>query len=103
MCERHSIPTAAYESFKDAKLAKEYIEQQRLPIVIKADGLAAGKGVIIAHSREEAFKAIDDILLNQVFGAAGMSFCNAQCNCKVSVIVHLFINLLSSPISAVST
>ena len=75
LCEQHSIPTAAYKTFNDAELAKEYVQQQKLPIVVKADGLAAGKGVIIAHSKEEAFKAINDILLDQMFGAAGMLFC----------------------------
>lgn len=71
LCERYSIPTAAYRTFQDAELAKQYVEQQGIPIVVKADGLAAGKGVVVAQSKEEAFKAIDDILLDHVFGSAG--------------------------------
>ncbi len=73
LCDRYNIPTAAYEAFTDATLAKKYIEKTGTPIVIKADGLAAGKGVIIAHTKEEAFIAIDDILVKQKFGAAGNS------------------------------
>ena len=71
LCERHDIPTAAYKTFRDAGPAKEYIRQQGVPIVVKADGLAAGKGVVVALSMEDACKAVDDILLNQVFGSAG--------------------------------
>ncbi|MFT5258617.1 MAG: phosphoribosylamine--glycine ligase [Saprospiraceae bacterium] len=69
--ERHSIPTAAYANFSDLTKAKAYVENQSLPIVIKADGLAAGKGVIIAQTQEAAFTALDDILINNQFGEAG--------------------------------
>lgn len=72
-CDRYNIPTAAYQTFTDAVAAKEYIKKQGTPIVIKADGLAAGKGVIIAQNEAEAFAAIDDILVNKQFGAAGSS------------------------------
>ena len=54
LCAAHGIPTAAYRRFADAASAKAYVTGQKLPIVIKADGLAAGKGVIIAATREEA-------------------------------------------------
>ncbi|CAH9015729.1 phosphoribosylamine--glycine ligase [Candidatus Nitrosacidococcus sp. I8] len=70
---RHGIPTARYQVF-DIKLinrAVEYIYSQTMPIVIKADGLAAGKGVIIAHSHEEAVDAVQSILLDNIFGEAG--------------------------------
>ncbi|KFZ30516.1 phosphoribosylamine--glycine ligase [Pseudidiomarina salinarum] len=68
---RHNIPTAAYGTFTDIEQAKSYIRQNRLPIVIKADGLAAGKGVIIAESEADAFAAIDDMLAGNRFGEAG--------------------------------
>jgi phosphoribosylamine--glycine ligase len=72
-CDRYNIPTAAYETFTDAELAKKYIEKVGVPIVIKADGLAAGKGVILAHKKQEALDAIDDILVKNQFGDAGRS------------------------------
>lgn len=68
---RHKIPTAAYQTFSEIKPAKAYVREQSLPIVIKADGLAAGKGVIIAESLEQADAAIDDMLAGNKFGEAG--------------------------------
>ncbi|MCJ8321103.1 MAG: phosphoribosylamine--glycine ligase [Colwellia sp.] len=68
---RHNIPTAAYQNFTDISEAKEYVRQQGTPIVIKADGLAAGKGVIIAEDEQQAFIAIDDMLEGNKFGEAG--------------------------------
>jgi phosphoribosylamine---glycine ligase len=68
---RHNIPTAAYATFSDAKLAHDYITQQGAPIVIKADGLAAGKGVVVAMSDKEAHDAIDMMLADNKLGAAG--------------------------------
>ena len=65
------VPTAAYAEFSDASAAKAYLNDQSLPIVIKADGLAAGKGVIIAETLSEAEQAVDDILVAEQFGAAG--------------------------------
>ena len=70
LCKRHNIPTGAYERFSDATEAKAYLDRFEAPYVIKADGLAAGKGVIIAESRAEAEAAIDDIL-GGAFGEAG--------------------------------
>lgn len=67
---RHQIPTAAYASFTEAEPAHAYVDEQGAPIVIKADGLAAGKGVVVAMSLEEAHQAIDDMLGGQ-FGSAG--------------------------------
>jgi phosphoribosylamine--glycine ligase len=70
---RYNIPTAAYRSFDDHAAAVAYIKDQGAPIVVKADGLAAGKGVVVAMTEEQAIAAIDDIMLDQVFGSAGAS------------------------------
>ena len=70
---RYNIPTAAYQSFTDHAQAVAYIQEQGAPIVVKADGLAAGKGVIVALTEEQAITAVDDIMLDQVFGDAGAS------------------------------
>jgi len=67
----NGIPTAAFGVFTDATTAKQYLARQKSPYVIKADGLAAGKGVLICASQQEAEAAIDDILVGKVFGAAG--------------------------------
>jgi phosphoribosylamine--glycine ligase len=68
---RHKIPTAAYQTFSDIAPAKAFAKTLGLPVVIKADGLAAGKGVIIAQSQQEADAAIDDMLSGNKFGDAG--------------------------------
>ena len=68
---RHRIPTAAYASFTDAGAAIAYLKQHKAPWVIKADGLAAGKGVIIAHTEDEAIQTVKSILEQNAFGAAG--------------------------------
>ena len=68
---RHNIPTAAYQNFTDLDEALAYIREQGAPIVIKADGLAAGKGVIVAHTLEEAEQAATDMLAGNAFGDAG--------------------------------
>ena len=68
---RHGIPTAAYATFTDAKAAHDYVEQQGAPIVIKADGLAAGKGVVVAMALDEAHAAIEMMLVDNKMGAAG--------------------------------
>lgn len=72
LCDKYNIPTADYQEFTDAAQAKAYVTKNGTPIVIKADGLAAGKGVIIAMNEAEAFQAIDDILGGK-FGSAGAS------------------------------
>ncbi|MCP3718073.1 phosphoribosylamine--glycine ligase [Paraburkholderia sp. CNPSo 3281] len=69
--KRHNIPTAAYETFSDATAAHAYVEKNGAPIVIKADGLAAGKGVVVAMSLEEAHQAIDMMLADNKLGDAG--------------------------------
>ncbi len=68
---RHNIPTAKYRTFSDAAAAHAYIDAEGAPIVIKADGLAAGKGVVVAMSAEEAHGAIDMMLLDNRMGDAG--------------------------------
>jgi len=67
----HHIPTAAYASFTDVQAAEDYIVQQGAPLVIKADGLAAGKGVVIAHDTQTAIQAVRDMLLESKLGQAG--------------------------------
>ena len=71
LMKKYGIPTAAYETFDDADKALEYVETCPIPTVVKADGLALGKGVIIAMSREEAREAIRSIMLDKQFGASG--------------------------------
>ena len=68
---RHNIPTARYQSFTDKNLAIAYIQEQGAPIVVKADGLAAGKGVIVAQTNAEAIAAVNDMLAGNTFGEAG--------------------------------
>ncbi len=68
--KRHGIPTAAYETFTDALQAHAYVDQQGAPIVIKADGLAAGKGVVVAMTLAEAHEAIDFMLLDNKLGVS---------------------------------
>lgn len=69
--KRHAIPTAGYETFTDLDAAKAYITQHGAPIVVKADGLAAGKGVVVAMKTEEALEAVEDMLSGNKFGSAG--------------------------------
>jgi len=68
---RNKIPTAAYQTFTDAAAAHQYVDRRGAPIVIKADGLAAGKGVVVAADRKEAHDAIDMMLVGNKMGAAG--------------------------------
>ncbi|WP_299873252.1 phosphoribosylamine--glycine ligase [uncultured Cocleimonas sp.] len=68
---RHKIPTAAYGNFTDVDEAIAYIKQQGAPIVVKADGLAAGKGVILAETEDQAIEAVKDMLAGNAFGDAG--------------------------------
>jgi len=77
--ERHHIPTAAYASFSEITPAIEYIRRQGAPLVVKADGLAAGKGVIVAATVEEAEQAARSMLAEGAFGAAGARVIVEQC------------------------
>ncbi len=71
LMKKYAIPTANYEIFNDEQKALEYLETQDMPIVIKADGLALGKGVIIAETLEEAKNAVHSMMSDKVFGASG--------------------------------
>jgi len=71
MVARCAIPTAAYGRFTDAGSAREFIRARGAPIVVKTDGLAAGKGVVVAQSVEEALAAVDQMMGDKIFGAAG--------------------------------
>ncbi|MBL0318804.1 MAG: phosphoribosylamine--glycine ligase [Alphaproteobacteria bacterium] len=73
LCDHYNLPTARYKRFNTSKHAIDYVKTQAMPLVIKADGLAAGKGVIIAQTQKEAINAIQDILDTKVFGDAGNS------------------------------
>ena len=78
LCDRKNIPTAAYGHFTDAEAAKAYTREQGVPIVIKADGLAAGKGVTVAETMEQALDAIDDCFAGK-FGNAGAEVVVEEC------------------------
>lgn len=71
LMKKYQIPTAAYENFDDADQAMEYIKNSNFPIVLKADGLALGKGVLICNTLEEAMDGVKSIMLDKQFGAAG--------------------------------
>lgn len=71
LMKKYNIPTAAYENFDDADKALAYLETARFPIVLKADGLALGKGVLICNTLEEAKAGVAEIMLDKKFGAAG--------------------------------
>jgi len=70
-CKRHNIPTAAYERFTDVEKAKDYIRQQGAPIVLKTDGLAGGKGVLLPQTIDEAIANVEEMLSGDAFGNAG--------------------------------
>jgi len=77
--ERHGIPTAAYAEFDEAEAAITYVQQQGAPLVIKADGLAAGKGVTVAHDVDTAMAAIREAMVDGAFGAAGAKVVVEEC------------------------
>lgn len=79
LMKKYAIPTASYEVFTDAEAAKKYIEYHGAPIVIKADGLAAGKGVVVAQTVEEACQAVDSMLADAAFGDAGSRVVIEEC------------------------
>ena len=71
LMKKYGIPTAAYEVFEDADAALKYVESCAIPVVVKADGLALGKGVVVAMSREEAVEAVKNAMVNRAFGESG--------------------------------
>jgi phosphoribosylamine--glycine ligase len=85
---RHGIPTADFAVFEGAKQAKAYVRSTGAPIVVKADGLAAGKGAIVAETVSEAEKAIDEIMVEKQFGAAGDRVVIEECLQGEEVSIH---------------
>lgn len=77
--EAGKVPTAETYAFTDYADARAYIEEKGAPLVVKADGLAAGKGVVVAHTLQEALDALDDIMLQKSFGAAGNTVVVEEC------------------------
>lgn len=71
LMKKHNIPTAGYRVFDDSQEAREYVMNAKLPVVVKADGLALGKGVLICHTRDEAVSAVNGIMEERKFGSAG--------------------------------
>ena len=71
LMKKYKIPTAAYETFTDMQAALDYLDTQKAPIVVKADGLALGKGVILAETIEEAKKAVASMMEDKIFGESG--------------------------------
>jgi phosphoribosylamine---glycine ligase len=90
LMKEEGIPTAKYETFNDAKKAKAYVNKQGTPIVIKASGLALGKGVVVAHTLEEALAAIDDAMVNKIFGKAGDEVVIEEFMTGKEVSIHAF-------------
>ena len=87
LMKKYNIPTAAYETFDDPAKAEEYLKSQKMPIVLKADGLALGKGVLICQTLEEAIEGVKEIMEDKKFGSAGnelvieefMTGCEVSC------------------------
>ena len=79
LMKKYGIPTARYEVFTEAEAARAYVRKEGAPIVIKADGLAAGKGVIVALSLDEALAAVDEIMCDKTFGSAGSRVVIEEC------------------------
>lgn len=79
LMKKYNVPTAAYASFTDGAAAKAYIEEQGAPIVVKADGLAAGKGVVVAQTVEEAIGAVNAMMEDHIFGASGGRIVIEEC------------------------
>jgi len=88
--QKHNLPTAKFKIFSTYNEAKKYLNTQNLPIVIKASGLALGKGVIIAKTKKEALKALDDILVKKVFGKAGQEVVIEEFLTGLEISIHAF-------------
>ena len=88
--KRHNLPTAKFEVFDDFEKAKEYVAKQSLPIVVKASGLALGKGVIIAQSYDEAYRALEDMLVKKVFGDGGNEVVIEEFLIGPEISIHVF-------------
>jgi len=79
LCDAAGIPTAQWESFDDPAAAREFVRRRGTPLVVKADGLAAGKGVVVAATEHEAMAAIDAMMMQRAFGEAGSSVVIEEC------------------------
>lgn len=90
LMKKYGIPTAKYQTFTDEAAALAYIDQQGAPIVVKADGLALGKGVIVASTVEEAKQAVRDMMENGIFGASGSTVVIEECMTGPEVTVLAF-------------
>ncbi len=86
------VPTASYQTFTDAESAKAYVHRCGAPIVVKADGLAAGKGVVVAETVEEACAAIDEMMVGAKFGASGTTVVIEQCLRGKEVSMMFFVD-----------
>ena len=86
---RHGIPTADFEVFDDADEAFKHVNDRSVPMVVKADGLAAGKGVYVAETRDQAVKAVDEIMVQKKFGDAGDRIIVEDCLDGEEVSVHV--------------
>ena len=87
---RHGLPTAKFEIFTDFDEAKKYIENQTLPVVIKASGLALGKGVVIANTKEEALETLENMMVRKIFGASGEKVVIEEFMTGPEISVHVF-------------
>ena len=87
---RHSLPTAKFEIFNDFEKAKKYVAKQSLPIVVKASGLALGKGVIICQTKEEANEALENMLVKKIFGESGNEIVIEEFLNGPEVSIHAF-------------
>jgi Phosphoribosylamine-glycine ligase len=90
--ERFNVPTAAYMEFDDFEEALAYVEEQGFPIVIKADGLAAGKGVTVAETIEEAETALQAAMLQKIFGESGTKVVIEECLLGEEMTVLAFVD-----------
>ncbi|MCX5715450.1 MAG: ATP-grasp domain-containing protein, partial [Candidatus Omnitrophica bacterium] len=79
LMKKYNVPTAEFQVFKDAEEAKDYIRTKGAPIVVKADGLAYGKGVVVAKDKEEALGAIANMMDFKVFGESGATVVIEEC------------------------
>lgn len=79
LMKKYNIPTANFEVFDNPELAKKYLIDRGAPVVVKADGLAAGKGVYVCKTVDEALKAVDDIMIKNIFGSAGAKVVIEEC------------------------
>lgn len=92
LMKKYNVPTAAYASFTDGAAAKDYITAQGAPIVVKADGLAAGKGVVVAQTVDEALAAVDAIMEDRIFGESGGRIVIEECMVGEEVSLLAFVD-----------